>query len=391
MKQRYWILGALLALCLVGGATLGLSKTHQTSSGQPFTSASGHRAEPGAGMQLLAPRSGAYTGAYIEFGEEEDSVTLDKIDAFSTLVGRRQAIVAFSNFWGRGHFPMAQVRVIANAGAVPLIFWNPWDKREKGVWGKFDLRGIAAGDWDTYIDAWAQEARAFGQPILVAWGLEMNGNWFPWSGTFYGGGEPLSATEPTRYKGPETFKRAYRHVVDRVRAAGASNVSWVFHTNNSSIPDVPWNRMAAYYPGSGYVDWLAMSAYGKQFPQQDWIDVEQSLIDPYRELAAVDAGKPVLVAEWGIGEFPKSGDKGAWIRDAFAAMEQQMPRLKGAVFWHERWQNSDLSYSNLRAGSSLPALNAYRDGVSRPFWLAEPEYGPHPPMLNNPSTASLLP
>jgi hypothetical protein len=132
--------------------------------------------------------------------------------------------------------------------------------------------------------------------------------------------------------------------------------------------------MAAYYPGGDSVDWLAMSAYGKQFPTQPWISVDKAILGPYQELAAVDPDKPILLAEWGIGEFPKAGDKGAWIGEAFKAMERRMPGLKGAVFWHERWQNKDLSYSNLRAGSSLGALTAYRAGVARPFWLAEPGY-----------------
>jgi hypothetical protein len=202
----------------------------------------------------------------------------------------------------------------------------------------------------------------------------MNGDWFPWSGVFHGGSKALPGTNPPAHAGPEAFKRAYRHVVDRVRAAGATNLSWVFHTNNVSFPNAPWNRMAAYYPGGDYVDWLAMSAYGKQFAGDYWIGVKGAILDPYQELAAVDPDKPILLGEWGIAEFPKQGDKGGWIQEAFAAMTHQMPRLKGAVFWHERWQNEDLSYSNLRANSSMSALNAYREGISLPFWLTEPRY-----------------
>ncbi len=58
------------------------------------------------------------------------------------------------------------------------------------------------------------------------------------------------------WKGPETFRRAYRHVVDRVRARGATNIKWMFHTNNYSYPLDTWNFAPAYYPGSDYVDWL---------------------------------------------------------------------------------------------------------------------------------------
>ena len=59
-----------------------------------------------------------------------------------------------------------------------------------------------------------------------------------------------------------------------------------------------------------------------------------------------------MLAEWGIGEFPKSGDKAQWITDAFHIMKTRFPRLKAAVFWSERWENDDGTYSNLRVASS---------------------------------------
>jgi hypothetical protein len=53
-------------------------------------------------------------------------------------------------------------------------------------------------------------------------------------------------------------------------------------------------------------------------------------------------------------------------------MSRSHPRLKAAVFWHERWQNNDGSYSNLRVNSSIGSLKAYREGVSSPFWIGRP-------------------
>lgn len=346
------------------------------AQGTPATAAAPAPASPP--LRLAAPPEGAYTGAYIDFGEHEDEVTLERIESFAELTGKHQAVVAFTNAWERGHFPTTQARIIANSGAVPLILWNPLEKKVGQQVIKYDLGDIAAGRWDDYLDAWARDARAYGKPLLVAWGLEMNGNWFPWSGLFYGAGRPIPGSQPPLYQGPEAFKRAYRHIVDRVRAAGAGNIAWLFHVNNTSYPDGPWNRMASYYPGSKYVDWLAISAYGKQFAGEYWLGVEESILAPCRELAAIDPAKPLFIAEWGVGEFPKQGNKGDWIREAFAGMEHQVPRLGGAVFWHERWQNGDLTYSNLRANSSLEALTAYREGVSRPFWRATPNFEPAP-------------
>ena len=80
-----------------------------------------------------------------------------------------------------------------------------------------------------------------------------------------------------------------------------------------------------------------------------------------------------MIAEWGIGEFPKVGDKAEWIAEAFQIMKR-FSRLKAAVFWSERWQNDDGTYSNLRVTSSPRALEAYRSGVADPFWQDCPIY-----------------
>jgi hypothetical protein len=327
---------------------------------------------------LAVPTRGAYTGSYAEFGDSEEEVTRDKIEAFASLVDKHQALVGFSNHWGTGHFPTEQVRIVDAYGAVPLIYWNPWERRNDATGGRFTLESIESGTWDGYIDDWARAAREYGKPLLVAWGYEMNGNWFPWCGVFHGGGEPDPAAGPHRHRGPDLYRRVYRHVVDRVRAAGASNISWVFQTNNTPDPAEPWNIMAAYYPGSNYVDWLAMSAYGKQYPGEDWTTVREAFHRPYAELAALDPKQPILMAEWGIAEFPDQGSKAEWIAEALGRMEHEMPRLKGAIFWHDFWRNGDRGDSNLRVDSSPGALRAYREGIARGFWLAEPEVRTRP-------------
>ena len=211
-------------------------------------------------QELAVPEKGAYTGAYVDFGEGEDDVTLEAIERFEKMVGKHQAIIGLGNFWGEQQFPIKNVHIITRYGAVPLLYWSPWDKpyTEGDLPTRFNLYNILGGMWDAYIDKWADEARDFGKPLLVAWGIEMNGTWFPWSGYYYGGGQADFLNEPPDYLGPKIFKEAYRYVVDRVRAKGARNIQWVLHLNNYSHPTADWNRFAAYYPGSNYVDWLCL-------------------------------------------------------------------------------------------------------------------------------------
>ncbi len=92
-----------------------------------------------------------------------------------------------------------------------------------------------------------------------------------------------------RYVAPEVFKAAYRRVVDRVRARGATNVIWVFHFMNYSMPQEEWNLIVqSITPGSKYVDWLGMSVYGQQYVEDNWSPFEPLLDWPYTEITRID-------------------------------------------------------------------------------------------------------
>ena len=77
--------------------------------------------------------------------------------------------------------------------------------------------------------------------------------------------------------------------MDRVRAAGAKNIIWVFHVQNYSYPSDEWNQPKEYYPGDDYVDWLAMSAYGKQFRDEKWVSASDVLTYAYDDLCAINS------------------------------------------------------------------------------------------------------
>lgn len=329
------------------------------------------KAPSALGAAVLFPEHGAYTGAYIDFGETEDDVTLEAIEKFESMVGKHQAIIASSSYWGKQSFPKKNVELISRHGSLPLIFWSPWGPpfSENRPPDDYRLENILAGKWDSYIDQWADAARGVSRPILVAWGLEMNGSWFPWSGVHYGGGQPLSPDHPKQFTGPELYKQAYRYVISRVRARGASQILWVFHVNNYSYPTDPWNSIAQYYPGADYVDVLGLSAYGKLFNDMPWGSLVAVMDSAYQQLCALDPHMPVIVAEYGVGEFPKAGDKAAWVTEALANLETRYSRVKAAVYWNERWQNQDETISNLRINSSPETLAAFRRTMAKPFWV----------------------
>src|SRR5260221_2281415 len=163
-------------------AVAGLALALVCAGCRPATAVPKSEAEP-IPVGISVPEYGAYLGAYIDSGDDEDEVSLDKLVEFEELAGKKQAIVASSSYWGQQTFPSANLRIISRHGSIPLLFWSPWDKpyeQNKGP-DRFSLDDILEGKWDGYIDRWADGAREYGRPFFVAWGLEMNGNWFPWS------------------------------------------------------------------------------------------------------------------------------------------------------------------------------------------------------------------
>jgi len=165
--------------------------------------------DPNGPTAVAIPERGAYTGAFMDFGDAEDDVTLETIEDFEQMVGKHQAIIASSSYWGEQNFPVDNLNVIWRHGSLPLLFWSPWDRPYEEDHGpdKFSLTEILAGKCDAYIDKWGDAARSFGHPMIVVFGVEMNGTWFPWSGAYYGGAK--WDKDQNNWKGPETFVKRF--------------------------------------------------------------------------------------------------------------------------------------------------------------------------------------
>src|SRR5437016_13978913 len=126
--------------------------------------------DPNGRVEVVLPEHGAYTGASMGFGDEEDDVTSEIIEDFETMVGKHQAIIASSSEWGEQSFPTANLNVVWRHGSLPLVFWSPWDRPYEQNRGpdKFNLNDITARKWGAAIDRWAEDARALGPPLGAA-------------------------------------------------------------------------------------------------------------------------------------------------------------------------------------------------------------------------------
>jgi len=341
--------------------------------------------------KLLPPSWGSYLGAFTDFNTRqmynEDHVTDGRITAFEQLAEHKLTWVYFSQQWYRGlTFPRARVLTIWRHGAVPYIaflpssgtFYGPGPKQHNPE-RRYTLQRIIDGVFDRQLRAWADGARKLDVPVLLSFGAEVNDEWGPWNARWNGADQTDGYGDPTYPDGAERYRDAYRHLVKLFRAAGANNVSFVFHVD-SYRPYHGWNTLDLYYPGDSYVDWLGISVYGTLDPRVPMSPFARKLdvSGVYRTLTKLSR-RPVAIAEMGTVE-AAPGKKATWIRGAFQALRSgRYPRIRAAVWW------SMDSGANTRIDSSPGALEAFRAGVTGTFFSARPVFGgdcrPPPPAV----------
>ena len=151
-------------------------------------------------------------------------------------------------------FSSSQEQSVLQNHLVPLVSWGSDD---------IPLTAIVNGSEDatTLLPAVAL-AKSYPGTLYIRLDWEMNGPWAPYS--------PLNPDQPTS-ETPATFVAMWQHVVQYFRAAGVSNVRWVWSPN----VDGGTGTMASYYPGDSYVDDVALDGYNYAHYQGSWVTPQQ--------------------------------------------------------------------------------------------------------------------
>ncbi|HFC01311.1 MAG TPA: hypothetical protein ENJ53_10945 [Phaeodactylibacter sp.] len=253
--------------------------------------------------KLIAPATGIYHAAFPDFGGTEDMVSTQRIEKFETLVDKEITWAYFSNNWyGALEFPTTTVTLINDAGRVPFIRMMPRVSFEEGGPDPFyTMQKIIDGDYDIHLAEWAIAAKNTAQPLLVEFGTEMNGNWFPWNAQYNGADTTDAYGDSSLPDGAERFRDAYRHIIDICNTNDANNITWFFHVDAYSQPDKNWNAIENYYPGDEYIDWLGVSVYGAQESGDPYQEFSEIMNDVYPQLINL-ADKPIAILEFAVTE-----------------------------------------------------------------------------------------
>jgi hypothetical protein len=254
--------------------------------------------------KLIPVSSKFYIGANPGFSGPEDEVTTNIISDFDDMTRKKIAWAYFSNNWDEGIvFPIDNVNIIKSTGKTPFIRMMPRSEFEENLADPvFHLIDFVNGVYDQDLEDWALAAKNCNSPLLVEFGTEVNGDWFPWNGKYCGGGTMDGYGDPAYPDGPEIFRDAYRHIIDICNLQGANNITWFYHFDDESSPEESWNNPALYYPGDDYIDWIGISTYGPFDRSEDYIKPSELIKNAYEQLKSVSGTKPYAILEFGVTE-----------------------------------------------------------------------------------------
>jgi mannan endo-1,4-beta-mannosidase len=271
-----------------------------------------------AGASLPAVASGA--PAYIGVYERGVPRAWSPIRRFAEATGVTPDIALYYSAWHE-KFWMSFANTAYAHGAVPFVQLQP---------DHVSLSAIAAGFSDSYLRSYARTVRAFGHPVILSFGHEMNGTWYPWS---------AGSTSPA------VFRAAWRHVVAVFRAAGASNVTWLWTISSTNAAG---SGLRQWWPGSAWVNWVGIDGYYYR-ASSSFTSVFGTTVSDVRTFTH----DPILISETGVS--PAAGP--AKITSLFTGVRRD--HLLGFV-WFDVAQHEGIYHQDWRLENNPAALATFR-------------------------------
>jgi Glycosyl hydrolase family 26 len=303
MSRRVLVgLGTPVVAALAIGSVL--VATHHTAM-PPLTASSsappgtGHKAAPPARQcehDTISPEAvGQQATSQPFLGIATNPDLTGHVRAFQAATGAHMTVVEYYNPFVKP-FQTWEAKQAVAIGAMPFIQLNP-----RGI----SLRQIARGGYDSHIRQYARAVRAFGCPVMLSFGHEMNGWWYSW-------GRPDTS--------PHTFVAAWRHIYDIFSAEHVTNATWSWDPTHGYQHGA--SLASQWFPGNAYVNLVGIDGYLQG--RQNFASVFYVQLQNIRRIT----NKPVFIAETGVAGGPAQ----TWqIHNLFASLTHY--HLAGLVWF----------------------------------------------------------
>jgi beta-mannanase len=156
----------------------------------------------------------------------------------------------------------------------------------------------------------------FKAPIYLRFAHEMNGDWYPW-------GSNVNGNQPGDYV------RAWRHVYDVFKAAGAGNALWVWSPD--ADPGGKATSLQPLCPGDSYVNFVGLTAYGHTKSEPTATDTVEPALQQIEQLS----NRPVILSDIGAD----GPGKASWIQ-SLGQLLRADPRIRGFVWFNTTTQTT---------------------------------------------------
>lgn len=350
MKKSTLLILALLATgCVFEGEDSGTTRPRTTYDFTRLDSLPNPLARwyPLAGNRSVVGVKFAFRS--MEYEKEVDS----NLAAFALEAGSKPAIAgAYFDLSSQPKNMKRFLDAVGAQGVIPFVTLDPkdWDEPDIAYQRSF-IRLINEGKFDSSLEAQAAALRDFGKPVMIRFGHEMNGNWYPYSGVFIGG----------KTEGPTNYVKAWRRVHGIFTAAGADKLLWVYCPNWESFPAEEWNRPYQYYPGSEFVDLISVDTY--ESPDKRLVHLSDLLDEVYNDLGLFlesrQSDRAFVPKPFGLSEFGTPRKDAAAKGDWYAAALQTIAvdsRMQFNILYNARNGSQDFSITGL--GERLKAVYA---------------------------------
>lgn len=277
---------------------------------------------------------GAWVGGYS--GETYPQPTKANVDSFQRMQDRKLDIVSYFAMFNESWSKTKTYADIADQnGSILLVTWMA---------NGYNLDDIINGDADAAITSFARGVKTWGKEIWLRPFHEANGDWYDWGIGKAGAGN-------TSAKCIE----AWKHVVQIFRDLSVTNVKWMWTTNATNSG--PGTSLMGHYPGDDWVDYNSIDGYnwGDSQSWSSWLSFQEVFTPAYTALAK--RPKPIFIAEFSSTE--NGGDKAAWIRDMFAVLPEEFPRVVG-IMWFSQSKSAEADWA---VNTSPAALEAWKQGI----------------------------
>jgi beta-mannanase len=278
---------------------------------------------------LLVPTCGVLWGAAA--GGFSDTPRDQALKDWEAKTGRTAAIY-HTYHMGSQVFPTKPEIAMTQDPAKPRVLLTNW----KVIAGDDTWAGVAAGRQNERIHAAAARFKAYGKPMFLVIHHEPENDVK----------EKNDALTGTYADGmtAKDYKAMYRHVVQTLRADGATNVITVMaYMGNEKWMGRSWWK--DLYPGDDVVDWIGLDSYvsvDDTYHRGDMGDILDRKptgggLGWYDWATTTHPGKPIMVAEWGMyhrvvksyaGTTPKNKDGATVSTDKTSAFASVIPELK---------------------------------------------------------------